>query len=242
MALSASSTLASNSVATSRRAFFGRQRQGFAEKLLRTRGHRDILTAVGQPSKPLVIVAPSRLPPARRRSASSAMRIKHRSCRYGLEHRLQWRLHPGYRRREDLPHSSGRMQNLAGLRETEDRVARDSAPLGADPLDLAVDAWLNPNVEYAVRLGEMLRPYRIKAAGWLEDFLPADDLARLRGGCGLTAARTDAGLAASTGTASAFSRAPLQRRLPDILQPDLKCVRRPDAPRCAPATCTAPPA
>ena len=34
-------------------AFFGRQRQGFAEKLLRTRGHTDILTAVRWPSKPL---------------------------------------------------------------------------------------------------------------------------------------------------------------------------------------------
>ena len=32
-------------------AFFGRQRHGFAEKLLRTRGHSGILTAVRQPTK-----------------------------------------------------------------------------------------------------------------------------------------------------------------------------------------------
>ena len=46
-------------------AFFGRQRQGFAEKLLRTGGHRGILAAVRQPTKPLQ--------PSRRRTDSERL-------------------------------------------------------------------------------------------------------------------------------------------------------------------------
>ena len=89
--------------------------------------------------------------------------------------------------------------------------------LVGDDVELAVDAWLNPNVEYAVRLGEMLRPYRIK---WLEDFLPADDLdgyAAVRQRLpGLTLASGEHWYGIGT-----FASA-VQRRLVDILQPDLQ--------------------
>ena len=89
--------------------------------------------------------------------------------------------------------------------------------LVGDDVELAVDGWLTPNVEYAVRLGEMLRPYRIK---WLEDFLPADDLE------GYAAVRQRLpGLTLASGEhwygIGTFASA-VQRRLVDILQPDLQ--------------------
>jgi L-rhamnonate dehydratase len=41
-----------------------------------------------------------------------------------------------------------------------------------DAVEIAVDSWISLDVEYAVRLAEVLRPYRIK---WLEDsFVPED--------------------------------------------------------------------
>ena len=76
---------------------------------------------------------------------------------YGMEHSLQWFLELGFRAVKIFL-TAGPEQNLAGLRETEDRVARARELVG-DDVELAVDGWLNPNVEYAVRLGEMLRPY-----------------------------------------------------------------------------------
>ena len=42
-----------------------------------------------------------------------------------------------------------------------------------------VDAWMSLNVEYAVRLMEALRPYRVK---WLEDYLLPEDTGGLRQG------------------------------------------------------------
>ena len=105
-----------------------------------------------------------------------------------MERSLEWFLELGFRAVKIFL-TAGPEQNLPGLRETEDRVARARELVG-DGVELAVDAWLNPNVEYAVRLGEMLRPYRVK---WMEDFLPADDLGRLRRGAA-AAARHHAGL------------------------------------------------
>ena len=134
---------------------------------------------------------------------------------YGMEHSLQWFLELGFRAVKIFL-TTGPEQNLAGLRETEDRVARARELVG-DDVELAVDGWLNPNVEYAVRLGEMLRPYRIK---WLEDFLPADDLD------GYAAVRQRLpGLTLASGEhwygIGIFASA-VQRRLVDILQPDLQ--------------------
>ena len=62
--------------------------------------------------------------------------------------------------------------------------------LVGDEVELAVDGWLNPNLEHAVRLGELLRPYRLKL---LEDSLPSDVLDGFRGDA-TAAAGADAGL------------------------------------------------
>ena len=134
---------------------------------------------------------------------------------YGMEHSLEWFLELGFRAVKIFL-TEGPAQGLAGLRRTEERVARARELVG-DDVELAVDAWLGLDVEYAVRLGEMLRPYRIK---WLEDFLPADDLE------GYAAVRRRLpGVTLASGEhwygVGSFASA-VQLRLVDILQPDLQ--------------------
>jgi L-rhamnonate dehydratase len=62
---------------------------------------------------------------------------------------------------------------LDGLRKNEALVAQTRELVG-DGVELMLDAWSNLDVEYAVRLAEAMRPYRLK---WIEEFLPSDDLA-----------------------------------------------------------------
>ena len=61
---------------------------------------------------------------------------------YGMEDSLEWFLELGFRAVEIFL-TAGPEQNLPGLRETEDRVARARELVG-DDVELAVDAWLNP--------------------------------------------------------------------------------------------------
>ncbi|MSP14920.1 MAG: hypothetical protein EXR62_18425 [Chloroflexi bacterium] len=66
---------------------------------------------------------------------------------------------------------NGPADGLQGLKENEALVAQTRRLVG-DEIELMVDCWMGLDVEYAVRLAEMLRPYRIK---WLEDFLLPED-------------------------------------------------------------------
>lgn len=90
---------------------------------------------------------------------------------YGTEHSLAWFLELGFRAvKVFLRH--GPESGLEGLRRDEELVARCREQVGPD-VELMVDAWMSLNVEYAVRLAEALRPYRVK---WMEDLLLPEDM------------------------------------------------------------------
>jgi L-rhamnonate dehydratase len=89
---------------------------------------------------------------------------------YGVEHSIAWFLELGFKAvKLFLP--DGPDAGIAGLRRSEELVARTRGQVGPD-VEIMVDAWMSLNVEYVVRLAEVLRPYRVK---WLEDYLPPDD-------------------------------------------------------------------
>jgi len=89
---------------------------------------------------------------------------------YGLEESVRWALELGFTAiKVFLTH--GPAEGLAGLRQDEEMVARVRDIVG-DRVELAVDCWMSLDVEYAVRLAEALRPYRIK---WLEDVVLPED-------------------------------------------------------------------
>lgn len=90
---------------------------------------------------------------------------------YGVENSIAWFLELGFKAvKLFLP--DGPEAGIAGLRRSEELVARTRAQVG-DDVEIMVDAWMSLNVEYVVRLAEVLRPYRVK---WLEDYLPPDDM------------------------------------------------------------------
>ncbi len=133
---------------------------------------------------------------------------------YGMEASLEWFLELGFRAvKIFLLH--GPEDGLEGLRRDEERVARAREIVG-DDVELAVDAWMSLDVEYAVRLAEALRPYRIK---WLEDVLAPDDLegyARVRRRVPWLTLASGEHWYATAPFASASSSG-----LVDILQPDV---------------------
>jgi L-rhamnonate dehydratase len=66
----------------------------------------------------------------------------------------------------------GPADGLDGLRKNEEFVARTRQQIG-DECELMLDCWMAFDVEYAVRLAETLRPYRLK---WIEECLIPEDL------------------------------------------------------------------
>lgn len=66
----------------------------------------------------------------------------------------------------------GPADGLDGIQRNEDFVAKVREQIG-DDCELMLDCWMAFDVEYAVRLIETLRPYRIK---WFEECLPPEDL------------------------------------------------------------------
>ncbi len=61
---------------------------------------------------------------------------------------------------------------LEGIQRNEEFVARTREAVG-DGTELMLDCWMSPDEEYAVRLIEAVRPYRLK---WVEEYAPADNL------------------------------------------------------------------
>ncbi len=59
-----------------------------------------------------------------------------------------------------------------GIRKNEELVARTREQIG-DQCELMLDCWMAFDVEYSVRLAEVLRPYRLK---WLEECLIPEDM------------------------------------------------------------------
>ncbi|MDP7534342.1 MAG: enolase C-terminal domain-like protein [SAR202 cluster bacterium] len=90
---------------------------------------------------------------------------------YGTENSLAWFLENGFKAvKVFLRH--GPEDGVEGLNRNEELVARAREQIGPD-IELMVDAWLSLNIEYIVRLVEVLKPYRIK---WLEDYLISEDM------------------------------------------------------------------
>ena len=90
---------------------------------------------------------------------------------YGTKNSIDWFLELGFKAVK-LFLREGPESNLEGINRAEALVASTREQVG-DDIEIAVDAWMSLNNEYAVRLAEALRPYRIK---WLEDYLNPDNL------------------------------------------------------------------
>ena len=90
---------------------------------------------------------------------------------YGMEASIEWFMELGFKATKVFL-AQGPVGGLEGLRKNEETVARARELVG-DDVELMVDCWMSLDVEYAVRLAEALRPYRIK---WLEDYLIPEDL------------------------------------------------------------------
>jgi L-rhamnonate dehydratase len=67
----------------------------------------------------------------------------------------------------------GPQDGLNGLQRNVELVAETRETVGND-VELMLDCWLSMDVEYTVRLAEMVRPYGLK---WLEDYVRSDDSA-----------------------------------------------------------------
>lgn len=65
----------------------------------------------------------------------------------------------------------GPADGLDGLRKNEEFVAKTREQIG-DQCELMLDCWMAFDVEYAIRLAETLRPYRLK---WIEECLIPED-------------------------------------------------------------------
>ena len=126
----------------------------------------------------------------------------------------EWYLELGFRATK-LFTPWGPDDGAEGLGKNEEMVARTRELVG-DGVELMLDCWMAPDAEYAVRLAERLRPYRLK---WIEEYLPPDDME------GYEAVRRR--LPWQTLASGehwyllpAFAAA-LNRRVVDILQPDV---------------------
>ena len=91
--------------------------------------------------------------------------------KYSTKDNMDWFLELGFKAvKVFLRH--GPEDGIAGLRKNEELVARTREQVGPD-IEIAVDSWMSLNVEYAVRVVDALKPYRIK---WLEDYLLPEDM------------------------------------------------------------------
>lgn len=114
------------------------------------------------------------------------------------------------------PH--GPADGLAGLEANEAAVAR-AREIAGPGREVMLDCWMALDVEYAVRLAERLRPYGLR---WIEDCLIPEDI----GGLAALRARLP-GMGLASGEhwyAPAVFADALQRRLVDVVQPDIAWV------------------
>ena len=89
---------------------------------------------------------------------------------HGFEEQLRWVMELGFKATKVFL-TYGPQHGMEGFKKNVEMVAKAREIVG-DDVELAVDMWLGMNVEYAVRLIEELRPYKLK---WFEDpFRPED--------------------------------------------------------------------
>ncbi len=128
-----------------------------------------------------------------------------------------WYMELGFKATK-LPCPFGPADGLDGLKKNVEFVARNRELVG-DDVELMLDCWMAFDVEYAVRLAEALRPYKLK---WMEETLRSEDFdahAQLR--------QRVPWQTLSTGehwyTSVPFQHA-ASRHLVDIFQPDIHWV------------------
>ena len=82
-----------------------------------------------------------------------------------------WYMELGFRATK-LPCPYGPADGLEGLRKNVALVAGTRELVG-DEVELMLDCWMAFDLEYAVRLGEELRPFKLK---WMEEVLRSEEL------------------------------------------------------------------
>ncbi len=136
---------------------------------------------------------------------------------YATGNDTDWHMELGFRATKlACPH--GPADGVAGLAANEALVARTRELVGPE-VELMLDCWMAFDVEYAVRLAERLRPYRLR---WLEDCLLPEDL---DGQSALRQRLPWQGLATGEHWYTTFPfAAAAARRNADVLQPDIGWV------------------
>jgi L-rhamnonate dehydratase len=142
---------------------------------------------------------------------------RERQVCYATGNDTDWHMELGFRATK-LACPFGNFDGLNALDRNEELVARTRELVGPN-VDMMLDCWMAFDVEFAVRLAERLRPYRLR---WIEDCLIPEDIeshAELR--------RRLPWQTLATGehwyTPLPFSVA-AARRLADIFQPDIQWV------------------
>lgn len=82
---------------------------------------------------------------------------------------VEWFLELGFRAVK-LPRPHGPADGLEGIRRTVAFVA-DARDKAGEDVEIMLDCWQTFDVDYAVRLAEALRPFRLR---WIEEALPPD--------------------------------------------------------------------
>jgi len=101
--------------------------------------------------------------------------VKEKIACYATGNESDWHVELGFKATKLIcPH--GAPDGLDGIDRNEELVARHREMIGPN-IDLMLDCWMSFDLEFAVRLGERLRPYGLK---WMEDCFKPDDLGSLR--------------------------------------------------------------
>ncbi|MBI20924.1 MAG: L-rhamnonate dehydratase [Chloroflexi bacterium] len=128
-----------------------------------------------------------------------------------------WYMELGFKATK-LPCKYGPADGLDGLKKNVEFIGSTRELIG-DDVELMLDCWMGFDIEYAVRLAEELRPFKLK---WMEEILPSEDFdahAELR--------RRVSWQTLATGehwyTTVPFQHA-ASKHLVDIMQPDINWV------------------
>ena len=94
---------------------------------------------------------------------------------YATGNDVDWALELGFRRFK-LARPYGVLSGQAGIDGTVELIAKTREQIGPDA-DLMLDCWMAYDADYAVRMCEALRPYRMR---WMEEMLMPHDWKGLR--------------------------------------------------------------
>ena len=128
---------------------------------------------------------------------------------------IEWYLELGFKA-VNLPLLYGPSDGIEGLNRTENMIAQTRKLIGNN-IELMLDCWMALDVDYVMRLTEILKPYQLT---WLEDYLLPQDL---RGMAAVRERQPTLSLASGEHwyLAESFMFA-AENRLVDIFQPDIK--------------------